>query len=76
MDNSKTYLLEKIIHSHENGYDSFKDLNGKHVDDIAKLMDEFVKETFSEVIIGLNQGSIVELFPDFRTQLTSQIIKL
>ena len=61
MDNSKMYLLKRIAKYKENGYNSFGELNGKHVDDIAKLMNEFAYEIIDTIIPILNKGEAVDL---------------
>jgi len=61
MDNSKLYLLKAIVRHETNGYNSFGELNGKHIDDIARLMNEFVKEVITELIPILNTGQPVDV---------------
>jgi hypothetical protein len=61
MDNSKLYLLKAIIKHETNGYNSLGELNGKHVDDIARLMNEFVKEVIKEIIPVLNTGKPIDV---------------
>lgn len=69
MDNAKVFLLKKIVGSKDNGYSSFGELNAKHVDDISKLMNDFLKETIKELLPMLNSGKSVKMFDDFSLQL-------
>jgi hypothetical protein len=60
MDNPTVFLLKKIAGYKENGLESLGHLNGKHVDDIAKVMMEFFDESITEVVKRLNKGETVE----------------
>ena len=61
MDNSKLYLLKAIVGYKTNEYPTLGELNGKHVDDIAKLMNAFLKESLLELIPMLNDGGMVDV---------------
>lgn len=59
MDNSKAFLLKKIIGYKENGLETLGNLHAKHVDDISKVMLEFATASMIETIERLNRGEDV-----------------
>jgi hypothetical protein len=59
MDNPTLFLLKKIAGYKENGLESLGRLDGKHIDDVAKVMMQFFEESMTEVVERLNKGETV-----------------
>ncbi|HVT84317.1 MAG TPA: hypothetical protein VHD35_03900 [Chitinophagaceae bacterium] len=69
MENSKMFLLRRMVGNEKYGYNSLGELHAKHVDDIAMVMNEFLRETIKELLPLLNSGKSIQIFDDFSVQL-------
>lgn len=73
MIGSKTYLLRAIIGQEIKGYPSLRELNGKFVEDISKLLEQYATETVKDVIERLNKGE--EIFINDKLSISLTYLK-
>ncbi len=61
MDNSRIYLLKAIAGYKTNGFESLGEFHAKHFEDIAKLMNDFIKDSLTEICEKLNEGKTIDV---------------
>ena len=61
MVHPKTFLLQNIIEYKKNGLSSLGYLHAKHIDDLAKVMEDFAEKAIFEVVEILNAGESVKV---------------
>ena len=68
VDEPKTYLLRKIIYSHQNG-GKLGSLNAKYIDELSSIMLDFAKDTISAMLPALNDGKQVIIDDGFIVEI-------